>query len=600
MDEEEELENTLIGQQQEEESPAVNTGDVMMGGLGLGGAAFAAQTGRAPTPTPSGSLSPFAQQVAANDAARQAAARAASTASQPLGNLPRIGTLNPATGPSGGTTLPSQPSLQEARQAAARSAGVNPLSASRLARSGGPGALIYGAADLGLEALTDRGLSERIGEGVGEAVGNLLFPGAQSQPAFTEAETLQDLVGQAPASTTDSFDRSAVRSGRSRAGEGGQDALGDFLSSFEFQGRRGQRTGDSSVVQTPLTLPPAAQSFFGQTPASNAAEAAQRLIDAGPAFTQGQAPALDPTSDEAILPTQGQATTAPTSGLTTVGGASLSEFLSGQAMPERGFVREERPLSGRGVTLTPEQMNELSAEREARLAARIPGDQTAVDTRAAQSRTTGGQTEGLSFDDARRRAEGQLAARGIRNPSVSQVNALARSIQAAEPERLAELETQRALTQGRIDALDAQLAQSGIVPSAPPVIDPETGVITQTYTDGTTRYKGLTRVIEDTPEKTGLQATLENLQSDLDSGRLTQEEYDIASKNAKDRYIGREKPKPAKPEETSGLIDMDGEAPVATETAPQTRVTINTQAEYDALAVGTPYIDSQGTPGIKK
>ena len=56
MDEEEELENTLIGQ--EEEAPAVNTGDVMMGGLGLGGAAFAAQTGRAPTPTPQGSLSP--------------------------------------------------------------------------------------------------------------------------------------------------------------------------------------------------------------------------------------------------------------------------------------------------------------------------------------------------------------------------------------------------------------------------------------------------------------------------------------------------------------------------------------------------------------
>jgi len=138
---------------------------------------------------------------------------------------------------------------------------------------------------------------------------------------------------------------------------------------------------------------------------------------------------------------------------------------------------------------------------------------------------------------------------------------LARSIQAAEPERLAELETQRALTQGRIDALDAQLAQSGIVPSAPPVIDPETGVITQTYTDGTTRYKGLTRVIEDTPEKTRLQATLENLQSDLDSGRLTQEEYDIATKNARDLYIGREKPKPVEPEETSGLIDMDGEAP---------------------------------------
>ena len=76
---------------------------------------------------------------------------------------------------------------------------------------------------------------------------------------------------------------------------------------------------------------------------------------------------------------------------------------------------------------------------------RLPGEtQTERDTRIAQSRTTGGQTEGLSFDDARRRAEGQLAARGVKNPSASQVNALARGIQAAEPERLAELATQRA------------------------------------------------------------------------------------------------------------------------------------------------------------
>jgi hypothetical protein len=51
------------------------------------------------------------------------------------------------------------------------------------------------------------------------------------------------------------------------------------------------------------------------------------------------------------------------------------------------------------------------------------------------------------------------------------------------------------------------------------------------------------RIPKDTPNKTGLQKTLENLQSDLDSGRLTQEEYDIATKNATDLYIGREKPK---------------------------------------------------------
>ena len=39
-------------------------------------------------------------------------------------------------------------------------------------------------------------------------------------------------------------------------------------------------------------------------------------------------------------------------------------------MPEQGFTEAESPLGGRGVTLTPDQMNELSAQREARLDAR--------------------------------------------------------------------------------------------------------------------------------------------------------------------------------------------------------------------------------------
>ena len=96
---------------------------------------------------------------------------------------------------------------------------------------------------------------------------------------------------------------------------------------------------------------------------------------------QGQTAALDPTSDEAILANRAQreAQFAPTNGLTTVGGASLSEFLSGQAMPEQGFTQEESPLGGRGVTLTQDQMNQLSAEREARLDARLPGDQSVSD-----------------------------------------------------------------------------------------------------------------------------------------------------------------------------------------------------------------------------
>jgi len=99
-----------------------------------------------------------------------------------------------------------------------------------------------------------------------------------------------------------------------------------------------------------------------------------------------------------------------------------------------------------------------SEARDARVRAsdRQPGESQADrDTRVAQSKTTGGQTGGMSFDDARRRAEGQLATRGVKNPSASQVNALARSIQAGEPERLAELETKRAK-----DVVDLKTAQA--------------------------------------------------------------------------------------------------------------------------------------------
>ena len=87
-----------------------------------------------------------------------------------------------------------------------------------------------------------------------------------------------------------------------------------------------------------------------------------------------------------------------------------------------------------------------SAAREARLRAneRQPGEtQTERDTRIAESKTTGGQTQGLSFDDARRIAEGQLAAKGVRNPTASQVNALARGLQQSEPGRLAAEEAKR-------------------------------------------------------------------------------------------------------------------------------------------------------------
>ena len=146
-----------------------------------------------------------------------------------------------------------------------------------------------------------------------------------------------------------------------------------------------------------------------------------------------------PTQEALQLQAQGEVSQPPV--------AALSSF-------EKDSLARQQRIGGTG------SFEGDSEAREARLRAEEiqPGEtQTQRDTRIAQSRTTGGQTEGLSFDDARRRAEGQLAARGVKNPTPSQVNALARGIQAGEPERLAELETKRAINEARLKTAQATL-----------------------------------------------------------------------------------------------------------------------------------------------
>ena len=158
----------------------------------------------------------------------------------------------------------------------------------------------------------------------------------------------------------------------------------------------GATPGVTSTVETPSEgaqeqgqsiqqgAPGSAQANFATRMATGEALTPQEIQDAQ-AFAASMGTTFDPATGysreafENAQTTQAQAATAPAGGLTTVGGASLSEFLSGQAMPEQGFTQAERPLGGRGVTLTPDQMNELSAEREARLDARLPGDQSVSD-----------------------------------------------------------------------------------------------------------------------------------------------------------------------------------------------------------------------------
>ena len=78
---------------------------------------------------------------------------------------------------------------------------------------------------------------------------------------------------------------------------------------------------------------------------------------------------------------------------------------------------------------------QASMDREAGIAARDirPGETPAQrDTRIAQSKTTGSRTRSMSFEDARRRARANLAERGVKDPSVSQINDLARGLQMGE------------------------------------------------------------------------------------------------------------------------------------------------------------------------
>ena len=194
-----------------------------------------------------------------------------------------------------------------------------------------------------------------------------------------------------------------------------------------------------------------------------------------------------------------------------------------------------------------------SVLREAKLRAneRQPGEsQTERDTRVAQSRTTGSSAGGqLSQSDLRDLAQGTA-----KNATEGQ---RMRALQIQQKAGLGEFkpeqtELEKQYTEQRIAVMDKQLAQTGIVPSAPPVVDPKTGVITQTYTDGTTRYKGVTR------GSGGSSSEFQNILGEISAGNTTNDSTS---------------PDPVK---------------------------INSQAEYDALAVGTPYIDSQGTPGIKK
>ena len=199
---------------------------------------------------------------------------------------------------------------------------------------------------------------------------------------------------------------------------GGEERPSSVSKGFDYLFGRPDVPGNSNILQTPSAI---IDPFTGKTIEKPTPFAYDNdPLEGMTANQQAVMNAIAKTNAQRQEAAQGQASTAPTNGLTTVGGASLSEFLSGQAMPEQGFTEAE-PLSGRGVTLTQDQMNELSAEREARLDARLPGDQSVSDRdrRAARG-------DGISMADQTSMAKAN--ARGATPSEVARGNQVANAL----------------------------------------------------------------------------------------------------------------------------------------------------------------------------
>ena len=192
--------------------------------------------------------------------------------------------------------------------------------------------------------------------------------------------------------------------------------LAQFLTGQEFF------TGDKTASEVEGNL------AFLQNPEVQASMQAAQAPSGASALgaTQGVTPPVETPSEGAQGQGAAQVPTAPTGGLTTVGGASLSEFLSGQAMPEQGFTQEESPLGGRGVTLTQDQMNQLSAERESRI-----GADQAISDRDRRAARGDGISMADQVDMAKANARGATPREVARGNQVA--NALGLDLKTGQP-----------------------------------------------------------------------------------------------------------------------------------------------------------------------
>jgi len=665
MDEEEELENTLIGQNpMMEEQPILSVEDNRIGGNGQEALALTgALAGIRTNPFLTGSM-----------------------------NQAPAPSLNPATGPSGGTRLPTQPSLEQASRAASRTAGMGSYGgatgelsrgrgfdidlnsnrigssfASNVAKGATQGMIGFPSLVLNPNEMGDATLSGANQRAADQGL-PLPFPDAPNaevlqlvQPSSAENEVEQkpgffepggfgyEYLGPRLVNTLgDLGERFGQFSGEQLYGTGitaeGQPTgfpvdrptlagdiatlPGNVLRGLDFfagpvvdlaadkapviadyvtgdtgvQAQQEKAAGDIPIANAPTadgtmgiakvdptgtmgiaevapTLPPVVQSDTGNniaestpslpegvqegSPQANflnrmrSGEAlTQEEINAANALAESIGTTFDPVTGynrDPFLSSQASRTSTPLPGQTLTQflrnedalEQRTEQFVDPQGRIRRRLTPQASALQGfaPGVQpLAPEYagFQQASDDLQQRLRdrARREGEtQTERDTRIARSRTQGSSRGGLSQADARDLAQGLAkdATEGQRMRALQIQSRL--GLDQFKPEKeLSDLEKREIESQirEREAGIAAQKRKGGFEPRVIDVGGERAMELSPGY---------FQRIAKDKPNKTGLQTTLENLQADLDSGRLTQEQYDIAVGNAKNIYIGLKEPK---------------------------------------------------------
>ena len=274
---------------------------------------------------------------------------------------------------------------------------------------------------------------------------------------------------------------------------------------------------EESTIQQPFTLPEGVEPGSPQAAfltAQSQGQITPEQIAQNRALAESMGTTFDPEtgySRQPFLNAQGQAPQATSNAPMGVaetrarlqerfGGPTISSI---QALPDGQGLGLRTDAQGRMITPGAsrsdyEVQSDLRDQRVAARDIRSGESQTDRDTRIAQSRTQGSTGGGLSMADAVDLAGGDRK--------------LARAM--------------------------VVRSRSGLDPmTGKPVFEPkEIEIGGKKYIQMTPEY--VQPIKEDTPDKTGLQSTLDNLQADLNSGRLTQEQYDIAVGNATNNYIG--------------------------------------------------------------